>query len=106
MSISALGSGLSGLLGYQTALDSSAHNIANASTGGFTPEQASFNENATGGVIVSLSRGADTAPSNPSGTDLTTEMVHSIQYQAGFDINAQVVKTADQVLGTLVNIKA
>ena len=106
MSISALSSGLSGMIGYQTALDSGTHNIANANTGGFSPEQASFNENATGGVVVNLNHAADSAPSDPSGTDLANEMVNSIQYQAGFDINAQMVKTADQVLGTLVNIKA
>ena len=106
MSISALNSGLSGLRGYQTALDSSAHNIANANTSNFQPEQASFQEGSNGGVTVNISRQGIAASADASGTDLTTETVNSIQYKAGFDVNAQVVKTANEVLGTLLNTKA
>ncbi|MFZ6861405.1 flagellar basal body rod C-terminal domain-containing protein [Undibacterium sp. Ji67W] len=113
MSISSLSSGLSGLVANSTALDSSANNIANASTNGYTPEVVSFQQGVTGGVSVNISKAGAAASANsnvdanaPSGTDLTTETVNSIQYKAGFDLNAQVVKTADQVLGTLLNIKA
>jgi flagellar hook protein FlgE len=106
MSISALNSGLSGLQSYQTALDSSAHNIANANTNGFIPEQANFQESGNGGVTVNISRQGSAAASAASATDLTTETVNAIQYKAGFDLNAQVVKTANEVLGTLINIQA
>ncbi len=111
MSISSLSSGLSGLIANSTALDSSGNNIANASTNGYTPEVVNFQQGVTGGVSVNISKAGAAASANenanaPSGTDLTTETVNSIQYKAGFDFNAQVVKTADQVLGTLLNIKA
>ena len=115
MSISSLSSGLSGMRANQTALDASSHNIANAETNGFTPQQVSFKENAGAGVQVNISQaGANasattstsTAASQASATDLNNEIVNSLTYQANFAINAKVVKTADQTLGTLLDIKA
>ena len=108
MSISSLSSGLSGMIANATALDSTANNVANASTNGYKPEVAAFQQGSVSGVTVNISKvGADAAAAEtPSGTDLATETVNSIQYLAGFKLNAQVVKTADQVLGTLLNIKA
>ncbi|WP_230418999.1 flagellar basal body rod C-terminal domain-containing protein [Undibacterium griseum] len=106
MLISALNSGLSGMRANETALDSSAHNVANADTQGFNPQQVSFQENTNGGVIVNLSRGSAIAQQDNSGTDLENEVVQSIQYKAGFDVNAKMVKTADEMLGTLINTKA
>lgn len=120
--ISALNNGLSGMVANQRALDMSAHNTANASTNGFQPAKAKFSEQANGGVQasprpstkVSLSGAAPssgspssgTSASTPSGTDYATEAVNSLTYKLGFDMSAKVVKTSDQMLGTLVNIKA
>jgi flagellar basal-body rod protein FlgC len=110
MSISALNSGLSGMQAFQRALDSSSNNVANLQTNGFEPQQADFQENTGGGVKVTLSTPAasqgDSSASAPSGTDFTAEAVNSVQDQLGFELSAQVVKTADQTLGTLINIKA
>ncbi|PXX46601.1 flagellar basal body rod C-terminal domain-containing protein [Undibacterium pigrum] len=107
MSVSALSSGLSGLKAYSTALDSSGHNVANASTAGFIPQQASFQEQPAGGVIANISKeGSSLASQELSGTDLANEIVQSLQFKLGFDLSAKVVKTADEVLGTLIDIKA
>ncbi|MBC3917509.1 hypothetical protein H8L32_08495 [Undibacterium sp. CY18W] len=110
MSVSALNSGLSGFKAYSSALDSSSHNVANASTAGFVPQQVSFQEQPAGGVTATISQeGASLASQNPadsSGTDLASEIVQSIQFKAGFDLSAKIIKTADQVLGTLIDIKA
>ncbi|MFZ6719544.1 flagellar basal body rod C-terminal domain-containing protein [Undibacterium sp. Ji49W] len=110
MSVSALNSGLSGLKAYASALDSSGHNVANASTAGFVPQQVSFQEQPAGGVTATISKeGASLASQNPadsSGTDLASEIVQSIQFKAGFDLSAKIIKTADQVLGTLIDIQA
>lgn len=104
---SILSNGLSGMRANQTALDVSSHNVANAETQGFIPQQAEFQEASNGGVTVSVSQqGFKMAAQETSGTDLTKEIVQSIQYQAGFDINAKMVKTADELLGTLINTKA
>ncbi|MFI4939634.1 MAG: flagellar basal body protein [Burkholderiales bacterium] len=110
MSISALGSGLAGMQAFQNAVDLSANNVANAETTGFQPLQASFQDSAGGGVNVTAT-GPTVAQSAaavgmPSGTDLVAETVSSLQYQFGFDLSAQVVKAADQTLGTLINTVA
>lgn len=106
MGLSAINVGLSGLKTYQSALDSTANNIANASTKGYQPEQVNFQEQSSGGVTATISKSGLAASTESSGTDLTTEIVNSIQYKAGFDLSAKIVKTNDEVLGTLVNIKA
>lgn len=108
MSNTALNIGITGMKSYQRALDSSSFNIANANTSGFTPQQVSFQENHGDGVVVKISQDGAKAsePNAPSGTDLATELVSSIQYHAGFDFSAQIVKTADEVLGTLIDISA
>ncbi|MFZ6673972.1 flagellar basal body rod C-terminal domain-containing protein [Undibacterium sp. Xuan67W] len=108
MSISALNAGLSGLQSYQRALDNSANSVANASTNGFQAQQVSFQEQKNGGVTTTISNGVETDGSSttPSGTDLTKEIIQSLEFKVGFDINAKVVKTADDILGTIINIKA
>lgn len=113
MSISALNIGISGLRAHQRALDVSSHNIANANTAGFQPQQATFQEGLAGGVVVNISQpgsqAAETgtpAASEASGTDLNSELVHAIQYKVGFDLSAQIVKTTAEILGTLVDLKA
>lgn len=114
MSGTALNIGITSLRAYQRALDSSSHNIANANTSGFQPEQAQFQEAIAGGVVVNISQnGSIASGSTPadlatqtSGTDLSTELVNTIQYKAGFQFSAQIVKAADDVLGTLIDINA
>ncbi|MFZ6658246.1 flagellar basal body rod C-terminal domain-containing protein [Undibacterium sp. TJN19] len=107
MSVSALSSGLSGLQAYSRALDSSGHNVANANTNGFVPQQVSFQEQPAGGVIANISKaGSSLSASDASGTDLNSEVVQSIQYKAGFELSAKIVKTSDELLGTLIDIKA
>lgn len=117
MSGSAINIGLSSLHSYQRALDSTSHNIANAATSGFQPQQVNFQEAIAGGVIVDISQNGKTAinsainaPSSAeneaSGTDLAKELVHSLQYKAGFELSTRLIKTSDEVLGTLIDIKA
>ena len=104
MSISAISAGLSGMRANMRALDSTGHNVANALTAGFRPQQASFQETA-GGVSVNLSQ-APAAGNEGSGTDLASEMVQSMVYQSSFDASAKMLKTADDMLGTLIDIQA
>lgn len=107
MSISALNSGLSGMRAFQRALDSSAHNVANAGTAGFIPQQVTFQESPAGGVSTTIGKAAGSAATaTESGTDLTSEIVQSIQYKAGFELSAKLVKTTDEMLGTLIDTKA
>ncbi|WP_222612493.1 flagellar basal body rod C-terminal domain-containing protein [Undibacterium flavidum] len=114
MAISSLNIGISGMKAYQGALDSSANNIANAQTKGYQPQLASFQENANGGVRVNISKAAqdlaainsnaENSNADASGTDLSTELTNNLQYKAGFEFSAKVVKTADEIFATLLDL--
>lgn len=110
MAISSLNIGISGMKAYQGALDSTANNVANALTKGYQPQLASFQENANGGVRVNISKAAqelakqgDSIEAN--GTDLTTELTNNLQYRAGFELSAKLVKTADEIFASLLDLK-
>lgn len=113
MAISALNSGISGMRAFESALESSAHNVANASTSNFQPQVNSFQEGVNGGVIVNISQASKAlsaqvngeTSNQASGTDLSTEITNSIQYKFGFQMAAKLVKTSDEILDTLVNMK-
>jgi len=111
VAISALGTGLSGLQSFQRAVDITANNVANSNTAGFRPQTAQFREStpAGSGVTVSSSSagaGSRSDPGAPSGTDLTNELVNLVVYKAGFQASAKVVKTADSLLGSLLDTKS
>ncbi|MFA9274709.1 MAG: flagellar basal body rod C-terminal domain-containing protein [Candidatus Aquirickettsiella gammari] len=110
MAISSLNIGISGMKAYQGALDSTANNVANALTKGYQPQLASFQENANGGVRVNISKAAQELAKQgdsieTSGTDLTTELTNNLQYRAGFELSAKLVKTADEIFASLLDLK-
>ena len=120
MSISALTTGTSGLSANQRALDVAANNVANANTPGFQPQRANFQENSPSGTGVTLSAEgrrlsasentaapSETAnASRPNGVGLASELTDTLVYQAGFNLSANVVKAADQALGSLIDVKS
>lgn len=99
------------------------HNIANVSTAEFEPQRATY---ATGpdGIGVALesvrkvpafqiSRGDVPGDMNsiwggnaPSGTELATEFPRMIATQHGYDANAAVIRTADSMYDSLLDLKA
>jgi flagellar hook protein FlgE len=109
MSLSALSAGLSGITANQRALDVSAHNVANAGTPGFQPQGAAFRETSpAGGVTLSVEgRQLSTAGAGAAnGVDLAKEVTSSLVYKAGLNLSANVVKAADEALGSLIDIRA
>lgn len=123
MSISALTTGTSGLSANQRALDVAANNIANAGTPGFQPQTANFQEASPAGTGVTLSvegrklaasesvsdahaNAAKAAESRPNGVGLASELTDNLVYKAGFNLSANVVKAADQALGSLIDVKS
>lgn len=126
MFISALTAGVSGLSANQRALDVAANNVANANTANFQPQQANFQESipAGGGVTLSvegrqLAAGADAtgqasvnggagaaATNGGNGVDVAREITNTLVYDIGARLSANVVKSADQVLGSLIDVKS
>lgn len=98
-----------------------AHNVANVSTGGFRPRHAAYATGPEGfGVRLNAVLPPAEAPDPaqavydvtanaglvPSGTDLAVGAVEMISAQHAYAANAQAVRTADAMLGTLLDIRA
>lgn len=104
-----------------------AHNVANVSTAAFAPRCAAYADGAGGqgmqldAVLRDAGPAADWSAANavydvtpnrfaehlsPSGTELSAEITRMISTQHAYEANAQVVRTSDAMLGTLLDIKA
>lgn len=112
--MSNLNIGASSLRAYQSALDVTANNVANANTKNYQPQTANFQESPVAGVVVNISSASQASFENyqaqktdqESGTDLNKEMVNNLNYQRGFELAAKIVKINDEVVGSLINIQA
>lgn len=91
----------SGMQAAQARLNASASNVANMSTPGYQPVEAQSQANpASGGVVVNFSRAAT------EGVSLEKEAVQQIEAKSTYTANLQVLKTSDQMMGSLLNAKA
>lgn len=92
---SAIQSGLSGVQKAQNGLAESAQNIA------------SLNTNSENPVLTAAEAplGANTSQQNPASV-LTTEAVNLVVNEHLAKANINVIRTADEVLGTLIDTKA
>ena len=108
MAISALNIGASGVTAGLTALSNSANSIANAATQGFVPAQVNFSESkpAGGGVSISLQGQQLAAGDRPSATDVAADITSSLVYKAQTQASLSVIRTSDETLGSLLDIKA
>lgn len=91
---------LSGMNAAQVALNTSAHNIANASTAGFRRQEVVREAQPQGGVVAS------TASAPASGASLEQDVVAQLQAKNAFLANLAVFKAADQMAGSLLQVKA
>lgn len=88
---------LSGMNAAQTALQSSAHNIANLGTASFRRERVETTSLPEGGVATRLSRSAQ------AGESLAADMVDQLRSKNAFLANLAVFKTGDRMLGALLD---
>ena len=115
--LSAIHSALSGLAAYAKQVEVSANNVANVNTDGFKKSQTDFVSVDTGGVrpvvrkddsagpTVLNNRGYGPAQVELSNVDLGEEAVNQILAQRGFEANSQTLQTADDMLGTILDMK-
>ncbi len=123
--------GASAMNAHSWGMAVTAHNVANVNTAGFAPQHAVYATGSGGrgvrldavlqdsGVVGRLpaevrnNPAVSAAPAsvesdfvNPGGTDLGREMTQMISTQRTYEANAQVVRTGDAMLGTLLDLKA
>lgn len=85
-----------------TGLRTTANNIANVSTDGFTQSRVEFAALANGdGVRVAQ---VIQDPAMTSGVDLTEQLLNMIKYSLQFEAQARVVETASELARTVTKI--
>jgi flagellar hook protein FlgE len=95
---------VSSMSAHQTMMNNSAHNVANVNTDGFVPKSTTINEEGTS-VKANTRQATDTGYSK-SQTDLSKEMPDQMIAQDATELNATTIKTQDEMLGTLLDMKA
>ena len=90
----------SGMQAAQLRMSSSAHNVANVQTPGFNRQQVVQQaQPPQAGVQARVQ-------SQPEGTELNTEAVEQIAASYAFKANALVLRTGDEMLGSLLDVRA
>ncbi|MCB1887055.1 MAG: hypothetical protein KDH20_05590 [Rhodocyclaceae bacterium] len=99
--MSAIGSNaLSGLNSAALGLQVSAHNVANASTAGFTRQERVVAAQPEGGVSATVRNASQ------PGTDLERDLVDQMQLSYEFKANVLSLKAEDEMLGQLLDLTA
>lgn len=91
---------LSGLNAASLRLDSAAHNIANLQTPEFRRQQVRQQALPEGGVRAELDRAVQ--PGDALAEDIVGQMAASIDYRASL----KLLKTGDELLGRLLDLRA
>jgi flagellar basal-body rod protein FlgC len=115
--ISAIHTALSGLTAFAKQLDVSAHNVANVNTDGFKKQETDFIEIESGGVLPVVHKDDSAGPAvlrdtahgqtqvELSNVDLGEEAVNQVVAQRGFEANLRTLQTADDMLGSILDMK-
>jgi len=89
---------------HQTMMNTNANNIANVNTDRFIPSDTRIVSN--GSSISPNTRQADDSGSIKSQTNLAKEIPDQIITQDAVAVNVSAIKTQDEMLGSLLDIKA
>ena len=91
---------LSGMNAASLELATSAHNIANGQTPGFRRQSVARQATEGGGVS------AEVIQADAAGESLAEDIVTQMSASYAFKANLKVLKTQDEVLGSLLDLKA
>jgi len=115
--LSAIHTALSGLAAYAKQVEVTAHNVANVNTDGFKKSHTEFVSVGSGGVLPVVRKDESPGPTvlsdrghgptmvELSNVDLAEEAVNQILARRGFEANIQTLKTSDDLLGTILDMK-
>ncbi len=116
--ISAYQSALSALQAFGTGINSNANNIANSLTAGYKQTRVTYSEMQPGGVAATVKKDTTPGPSvyQPTGNgpelsqqsnvDLADQLTGMMLNSDNFKANIKTIQTTDQMLGSLLDIKA
>lgn len=95
---------LSSISAHQTMLNNSADNVANVNTNKFIPSDTTITNNKNS--VSANTRKADDTGSDKSQTDLSKEIPDQIIAEKAIAVNVSVIRTQDEMLGSLLDMKA
>jgi flagellar hook protein FlgE len=96
---------LNSIQAHQTWMDNNANNVANVNTDGFVPTTTTITNPAQNSVVAQSTTATDTG-SSKSQTDLAKELPDQINIEAATSVNVTTIKTQDEMLGTLLDLKS
>ena len=116
--IQGINSSLSALLGLQKKLESTANNVANVNSDGYKKTKVTLHEGDPNGVTAHIQKVDDRGPLvyeqtssgeelvEKSNVDLTEEMPDLMLTKRFYQANLKTIQTADEMLGSLLDIKS
>ncbi len=94
---------VSSIQAHQKMMDTNANNIANVNTDGFVPSDTRMSNKSNS--VVANNVKADDNGSKRSQTDLAKEIPDQIIVQNATAMNVTAIKTQDEMLGSLLDMK-
>ncbi|MDB2562982.1 flagellar basal body protein [Sulfurimonas sp.] len=98
-----ISSNMSSISSHQTMMNTSANNVANVNTDGFVPRDTRISSSDDSSTNTRLS---DDTGSTKSQTDVAKELTDQIVAQDATAVNVSAIKTQDEMIGSLLDIKA
>jgi len=114
--ISFMSSAVSAINAFEKRMGVTSNNVANSQSYGFKKSRADLEEGENGAVEVEISQVNTPGPlvtveesgtpviQETSNVDLSEEIPQAVLTQRGFEANLKVLKTEDEVLGSLLDI--
>jgi len=99
-----ISSNVSSIGSHQKMMNTNANNIANTNTDGFVPRDTRMSN--SGNSVTANTRISDDNGSQRSQTDLAKELTDQITIEDTTAVNVSAIKTQDEMLGSLLDIKA
>jgi flagellar hook protein FlgE len=100
-----ISSNLSSINAHQQMMNVNANNVANVNTDRFIPSDTRMSEGGSESVIANTRMATDTG-SQKSQTDLAKELPDQVVVSGATSVNVTAIKTQDEMLGSLLDIKA
>ena len=99
-----ISSNIASIQAHQTMMNTTANNVANVNTDGFVPSSTRMSN--SGESVTATTSQADSNGSARSQTDLAKEIPDQIIAGDATAVNVTAIRTQDEMLGTLLDIKA
>ncbi len=100
-----ISSNVSSILSNQTYMNNSAQNVANVNTDGYVPLNTTVSADSKGTTRADTSRASDTG-SERSQTNLAKEMTDQMTIENVNTVNIQAIRAQNEMMGSLLDIKA